>query len=243
MLPHFKAGDTLPFVLRQDFKLVQDSITDFIDCRRLRSLPPVQKSRGPLKDPRVTEGTSSDHDYIGIRILKNPQSVFFRKDVTVCNNGNRNRSLDIPDGIPVGLPGILLRTGTSVDTDRIDPHRSAISAISTQFTEPLSQPFLILTVTGTGLASTTEEIILSASPGSRISAAPSPFDTIFGVVHPILMSTISAPDISAAITAALAIVSGSDPNICAQQGCSLPPVLSSARDFGSPAVSPLELTI
>ena len=85
---------------------------------------------------------------------------------------------------------------------------------------PLSQPRRILTVTGTGAARTTASATRTAFSGSRMRAEPSPLETIFPTGQPMLMSTMSAPLISAARQAASAMQTGSLPKIWTLAGCS-----------------------
>ena len=70
-----------------------------------------------------------------------------------------------------------------------------------------------------------------AFSGSFISAEPSPLDTTLPTGQPMLMSMTSAPDTSAAITAASAMQAISLPKICAAAGCSLGAIFSSVRLF------------
>lgn len=97
------------------------------------------------------------------------------------------------------------------------PACSNMTASSTALTLPLSQPFRILTVTGTGTAFLTASTILAAFSGSRIKALPSPFPAIFGMGQPMLISMKSAPECSSASAAPSAITDGSFPKICAPQ--------------------------
>ena len=96
---------------------------------------------------------------------------------------------------------------------------------------PLSQPRRIFTVTGTGLAFTTASAMRAAFSGSFIRAEPSPLETTFPTGQPMLMSMTSAPDTSAAITAASAMQVMSLPKIWAAAGCSLKAIFSSVQLF------------
>ena len=111
------------------------------------------------------------------------------------------------------------------------PACSSIRASSTALTLPLSQPRRIFTVTGTGEAFTTASAMRAAFSGSRISALPSPLDTILPTGQPMLMSIRSAPDSSAAMHAASAMHPGSLPKICALAGCSPSDSFRSPRLF------------
>ena len=123
------------------------------------------------------------------------------------------------------------------------PACSQSRAKSTAFTLPPSQPLRNLTVTGASTAARTASIILPASSGSRIRAEPSPDFTTLPTGQPMLISRISAPDISSASCAASAMTSGSWPKICAAQGCSPSGTYSSARVFSSLYTSAFALTI
>ena len=98
------------------------------------------------------------------------------------------------------------------------PLRSHIAANCTAFTSPPSQPLRNFTVTGTSTAAATAETISAASSGVRIRALPSPLLTILPTGQPMLMSMMSAPDISRARRAPSAITAGSWPKICAATG-------------------------
>ena len=91
-------------------------------------------------------------------------------------------------------------------------------ANATAFTSPPSQPLRNFTVTGTSTAAATAETISAASSGVRIRALPSPLLTILPTGQPMLMSMMSAPDISRARRAPSAITAGSWPKICAATG-------------------------
>ena len=101
------------------------------------------------------------------------------------------------------------------------PACSRSFASSTALTDPPSQPLRILTVTGTGTALATADTISAASSGVRMSAEPSPDLTTLPTGQPMLMSIISAPEMSSARFAPSAMASGSCPKICAETG--LPP--------------------
>ena len=98
------------------------------------------------------------------------------------------------------------------------PAPSQSRAKATAFTSPPSQPLRNFTVTGTSTAAATAETISAASPGVRIRALPSPLLTILPTGQPMLMSMMSAPDISRARRAPSAITAGSWPKICAATG-------------------------
>ena len=103
----------------------------------------------------------------------------------------------------------------------LTPACSSIFASSTALMLPLSQPRRIFTVTGTGLALTTASASRAAFSGSFIRAEPSPLATTLPTGQPMLMSIISAPDTSAAMTAASAMQGISLPKIWAAAGFSL----------------------
>ena len=111
------------------------------------------------------------------------------------------------------------------------PACSRIFATSTQFTLPASQPLRIFTVTGTSTAAATAAVISPASSGVFISAEPSPPLTILPTGQPMLMSIISARQISSARRAPSAMLSGSCPNICAATGRPCSGMCSSAAVF------------
>ena len=103
----------------------------------------------------------------------------------------------------------------------LTPACSSILDNSTALMLPLSQPRRIFTVTGTGLALTTASASRAAFSGSFIRAEPSPLATTLPTGQPMLMSIISAPDTSAAMTAASAMQGISLPKIWAAAGFSL----------------------
>ena len=113
------------------------------------------------------------------------------------------------------------------------PDASMSLANSTAFALPLSQPLRNFTVTGTLTAAFTLSTILAASSGVFMSAEPSPDLTIFPTGQPMLMSRISAPEISSAMTAASAMTSGSWPKIWAALGCSSGEMYKSSFVFSS----------
>ena len=102
----------------------------------------------------------------------------------------------------------------------LTPACSSSCASSTALMLPLSQPRRIFTVTGTLTARMTASAMRAAFSGSRISALPSPFFTTLPTGQPMLISKMSAPEISMAICAASAMQTSSLPKICAANGCS-----------------------
>ena len=70
-----------------------------------------------------------------------------------------------------------------------------------------------------------------ASGGSFSSALPAPGPAIFGAGQPMLMSIISAPEMSSARFAPSAMDSGSWPKICAETGRPPSGTCSSAAVF------------
>ena len=79
------------------------------------------------------------------------------------------------------------------------PSASAIWATSTAFRCSSSQPPRILTVNGTESAFFSARRISAVPVTSRISAAPLPLPVILGMGHPMLRSTMSAPEDLAAL--------------------------------------------
>ena len=79
---------------------------------------------------------------------------------------------------------------------------------------PIAQPRRNFTVTGCATAARIARTMEAASPGSLMSAEPSPFDTILRAGHPMLTSRYASDSpISCSIQAACAaMVSGSWPN-------------------------------
>ena len=95
------------------------------------------------------------------------------------------------------------------------PAFSILLATSTQFIVLLSQPLLILTVTGISTALTTDLTIFSILSGSFNNDAPAcDFKAILGTGHPIFISKISGCINSTIFFAAITNESSSLPNIC-----------------------------
>ena len=98
------------------------------------------------------------------------------------------------------------------------PASSQRRAKAGALTLPPSQPLRIFTVTGTGTARATADTISAASSGVRMRAEPSPDLTTLPTGQPMLMSIISAPEMSSARLAPSAMASGSWPKIWAETG-------------------------
>ena len=129
-------------------------------------------------------------------------------------------------------PYICMRVRPCTAT-ALTPTSSSILASSTALMLPLSQPRRIFAVTGTLTARTTASAMRAAFSGSFISALPSPFLTTLPTGQPMLISKMSAPEISIAICAASAMQFTSLPKICAANGFSLGNGRSSCAVFVS----------
>ena len=98
------------------------------------------------------------------------------------------------------------------------PQSCNCSASSVMISCSLSQPNLVLTVTGILTASTTRRVISSISGTFCNKPAPAPFPATRFTGQPKLRSNISGCDVSSTIFAASAIASGKRPYICMATG-------------------------
>ena len=140
------------------------------------------------------------------------------------------------------------------------PPSSAALAHSITLICSESTPSLILTVTGSGVASLTAFVMRKIRSGSRISALPSPLENILFTGQPMFISnatgratfapsgwvkpsSISSFSWRRIIPAASAITSGSLPKICRATSPSSSKILPSLKVFLSPCVTAFALTI
>lgn len=111
------------------------------------------------------------------------------------------------------------------------PAASMAWAKATALTLPLSQPFRVLTVTGTPASRRTASTIAMALSGSFIRAEPSPLLATLGTGQPVLMSMQSGWARSMTLAAAWAMQSMSLPKSCTAAGCSVSPSSIRRRVF------------
>ncbi len=82
--------------------------------RRLRQRLAAQCCRQCGKQPRVAVSAASDHQSVAACLLQHPQSVCYRKDITIAKHRHLYRLLHVGNNAPVGLALVKLLACTSV---------------------------------------------------------------------------------------------------------------------------------
>src|SRR5690554_1311955 len=89
-----------------------------------KQLPRIQKVSDFTKNPGPANGAATNHNAVYPITIEVQTCFFGRSNISVSNYGNMHARIvfNRPDQIPVGLPRVHLRTGTTVNGQGLNAH-------------------------------------------------------------------------------------------------------------------------
>jgi hypothetical protein len=121
VLAELLAAALLPHVPGQQLRVPPHHGADLAESGQGRDLVAGERRGEVAEQPRPTQAPAADHDAVHAGLLHHPQRVAGLPDVTVAEHRDVDVRDELGDRGPVGLAGVALDRGASVQRDRRDP--------------------------------------------------------------------------------------------------------------------------